>query len=379
MSNKPSKGRIPLSRADRIRLIVGGILALLFLAGAAAVWLLRDRFGPDDLKLHTADPAEMTGTYTYEAASDQRFACLGSSLVVARGSGFELLDENGLSLASRVTAMQTPAISAGEDYAAVYDLGGRSLFWLGSDGSIQEQSFDGDILLAEVSPSGHCAVVSRETGYHALVSVWNSEHREVYRWYAGSAWPLGAAVSPDGKTLAVLCVSGTGSEVKFFALDSEIQKAAFAVSDTVLLDLHWFSNHELCAYSDERALFFSADGSWSATYDFGGKYLSGCAKGGNGFISFALSLYRSGSAATLVSLDAGGRVLGETQTDSQLLSMQARNSELLVLCAGGATLYSPSLSEKGSASNLSGFKQALLRSKGEALLLAAGFAEIYKF
>ena len=379
MSNKPSKGFGALSRADRIRLIAGGILALLFLAGTAAVWLLRDRFGPDDRSRHSTEPAELAGTYTYEAAGDQSFACLGSALVAARGSGFELLDENGQRAAARVTAMQTPVISAGEDYAAVYDLGGKNLFWLGADGSIREQSFDGDILLAEVSPSGHCAVICRETGYNALVSVWDPEHREIYRWYAGSAWPLGAALSPDGKTLAVLCVSGSGSEVKFFALDQESQKAAFSVSDTVLLDLHWFSNHELCAYSDERALFFSADGAWSATYDFGGKYLSGCAKGGDGFISFALSLYRSGSASTLVSLDAGGRVLGERETDSQLLSMQARDSELLVLCAGGATLYSPSLSEKGRADNLSGFKQAILRSKGEALLLAAGFAEIYKF
>ena len=378
MAENQSKPRLVLSLADRIRLIVGGALAALLLLGSAALWLFRDRFAPASLRL-APSPGELTASYSYEPAATQRFACIGSSLVILRPSGFELLDENGLSLASRVIALEEPALSAGEEYAALYDLGGRNLFWLSADGTVREQSFAGDILLAEVSESGHCVVVSRESGYHALVSVWDREHREIYRWYCASAWVLGAEMSPDGKTLAVLCASGSGSEVKFFALDSEKQQAAFAVSDTVLLDLSWLSDTELCAFSHERALFFSSDGIWSGTYDFGGKYLSAYAKGGDGFISFALSPYRSGTTAAVISLDAGGHLLGQAEFDSGILSMHARDSELLVLSAGSARLYSPSLAEKGEATGLGGFKQAILRSKGEALLLAAGFAEVYKF
>ncbi len=378
MAENQSKPRLVLSRADRIRLIVGGLLALLLLLGSAGLWLFRDRFSPDTLS-RSPSTGELTASYSYEPAATQRFACIGSSLVILRPSGFELLDENGQTLASRVSAMEEPALSAGDEYAALYDLGGRSLFWLHEDGGITEHSFAGSILLAEVSESGHCVVVSRETGYHALVSVWDPDHQEIYRWYCASAWVLGAEMSPDGKTLAVLCSSGSGSEVKFFTLDSEKQQAAFTVSDTVLLDLSWLSDTELCAFSHERALFFSAEGTWSGTYDFGGKYLSAYAKGGDGFISFALSPYRSGTTAAVISLDAGGRLLGEADFDSSILSMHARDSELLVLGAGSARLYSPSLSEKGEATGLGGFKQAILRSKGEALLLAAGFAEVYKF
>lgn len=377
MSKQSSKQAPKLSRADRIRLIVGGILALLFLAGAAASWLLRDRFAPEALR--TVSLGENTGSYTYEAADTQRFACLGSGLLSASSTGFSLQDEKGEVLATVVAAMEQPAVSAGESYAAVYDLGGKSLWILEPDGRRQSLSFDGEILLAEVSSGGCMTVVCRETGYRGLVCVYNAEHREIYRWYAGSAWPMSARVSPNGKMLAVLCLSGDGSEVKFFSLDSETQQAAFSVSDTVLLDLHWFSDTELCSYSHEGVLFFDAGGSWSGTYDFGGRHLAGCADGGSGFISFALSPYRSGTTATVVSLDAGGRVLGEKDTDTQILSMHAKDSELLVLCAGSAALYSPSLTEKGRATELIGFKQALIRSKGEALFLASGFAEVYKF
>lgn len=377
MSKQASKDRARLSRADRIRLIVGGILALVFLAGAATSFLWRDRFATESLRRPAQ--GENTGSYTYEASDRQRFACLGGGLLCAGTAGFCLQDSEGSVLAQTVTAMSEPAVSVCESYAAVYDPGGSTLWLVEADGRQQRLDFDGGILLAEVSDGGYMTVIGRETGYRGLVRVYGPDHRELYRWYAGSAWPISARMSPNGRTLAVLCVSSDGSEIKFFDLDSEVQQAAFSVSDTVLLDLHWFSDTELCSFSSEGVLFFSAEGSWSGTYDFGGNYLVGCAQGGSGFIAFALSPFRSGTAATVVTLDAGGRVLGQRDTDTQILSMHAKDGELLVLCAGSAALYSPSLSEKGRAGELTGFKQAIIRSKGEAVFLASGFAEVYKF
>lgn len=373
-----TKKRSRLSRADRIRLILGGLLVLVFLGGSVGVWLFRDTPLRQALRLSPSE-GERTGSYSYEPAARQSFAALGQSLVVARPSGFELLGADGSLRAEKICALTEPVVSAGENYAAVYDLGGTSLYWLHADGSIREQIFSGAVLFAEVSDSGCCVVIHREPGYHGLVSVWNEEQQEIYRWYCASAWPMAAALAPDGKQLAVLCVSAAGSEIKFFRLDSEQQQAAFSVSDTVLLDLHWFSSEALCAFSSERALFFSADGLWTGTYDFAGQHLVGFADGGDGFVSFALSPYRSGSSARLVTLDEKGRLLGETDWDGELLCMEAAGSEILVLGAGRAALFSPRLAETGRAGDLAGFRQAILRDKSEALLLAAGFAEVYSF
>ncbi len=370
--------RTRLSRADRLRLAIGALLALALLGGSALMWLMQDTPLRQTLRM-TPRAGELTGSYTYEPAERQSFATLGSSLVAARPSGFTLLGEDGAVLAERICALSEPAVSAGDDCAAVYDLAGSIVYFLRADGEIREQSFSGSVLSVKLHPEGRCAVVSRESGYRGLVSVLDEQQQLIYRWYAASAWPLTAALSPDGETLAVLCLSAEGSEVKFFSLQSESQQAAFAVSDTVLLDLHWFSNQALAALSAERALFFSAEGLWTATYDFGGQYLAGYADGGEDFLALALSAYRSGAGARLVTLDERGGVLGETDWDGELLSLQARGRELLALGAGRAALFSPSLAETGRVGDLTGFRQAIIRNKGEALLLAAGFAEVYKF
>lgn len=374
MSHKPSSAFSSLSRADRLRLILGGSLVVLLLIGSALLWLCRDRF------TSSAPPAaENVGSYSYEPAGSQRFACLGSRLLCVSTSGFELWDKDGRSLAAKVTALDRPALSLGEDRAAIYSLGGTDIHLLDSSGGVSILTTEGELLSAELSPTGRLAAVSRGTDCKGLVTVFDEQQREIYRWYAASVWPLTAELSPDGTVLAVLCCSDEGSEVRFFSLDSESQQAAFSVSGTVLLDLHWFSGTQLCALSAENLLFFSGDGRWSATYDFGGQHLCAWSEGGEGFVALALSPYRSGASATVVTLDAAGQTLGTAETDAQLLSLDARGSEVLVLSAGRAELFSSTLAEKGRADAVSGFQQALIRSKGEALLLASGFAEVYKF
>ena len=137
------------------------------------------------------------------------------------------------------------------------------------------------------------------------------------------------------------------------------------------------SQSQLCAFSTEQAVFFSSRGAWSNTYSFDGQYLMGCTFDGEGFAVFALSPYRAGSTANLVSLDPGGRVLGSAQILSEIVSLTAAGTGVLVLCPDGALLLSSSLAERGQLSGVTGFKYALLRSRNEALLVASNFAEVY--
>ena len=40
----------------------------------------------------------------------------------------------------------------------------------------------------------------------------------------------------------------------------------------MLLDLHWFSAAQLCAYSTEQAFFFNNRGQWSDTFSFNDQF-----------------------------------------------------------------------------------------------------------
>lgn len=376
---KQSRKAARLSRRDTVGAIVTLAAAIILFVATVVIWFYQDSFHENDRILSTVTAAVAEDEYIFDAGSGQAFASAGQGLAVANSTGFELLNSAGSVIASKLMQMDEPAVATCDSYAVFYDIGGTNIAAAWFDGSIQTLSVEGDILSATVSEGGYLAVTTKATGYRALVTVYNAELSPVYQWYSSSAWVISASVSPDNRRLAVLSYTASGSEVRLFSLSETEQKAAFSVAEKVLLDLHWFSSSRLCAYTADQVFFFNADGQWQDTYSFSDQYLIGCADGGDGFIAFALSPYRAGTTSVLVSLDENGRVLGTADLQSGIISMTASGSEALVLCADGAYLFSETLSEKGQLTGLPGFKYGLLRSRGEALLIASNYAEVYKF
>ena len=368
-----------LSQRDAVGAVIALIAALVLFAATVVVWFYRDSFSPDGMILSADNVAVPDDEYVFDAGSGQVFAAAGKGLAVANGSGLELLDGNGSPVTSKLMQMENPAAAGCDDFAVFYDLGGTRLAVARFDGSVEEITAPGDIISATVSQTGFIALTTEYTGRRALVTVYDPQLNEVYQWYSSSAWVISAHVSPDGRQLAVLSYTAAGSEVRFFSLTRTEQLASFSVAGTVLLDVHWFSSSRLCALSSEQAFFFNASGEWQNTYTFAGQYLVGYTFDGGNCAAFALSPYRAGTTATLVSLDATGMELGTAEVDSGIVCLAASNMEIMVLCSDGAILYNSSLSEKGRLNGLPGFKYALLRSRGEALLIAANYAEVYTF
>ncbi len=368
-----------LSRRDRRKAVVTFLLAVVLFFACLIIWLYRDRFDADSLVLSVDTAAVATKEYIFDSGAGQIFAPVGSGFAVATTSGLELIGSDGQVAASKLLQMDTPSIASCDDYAVFYDLGGTNIAAAFLDGATQEIQCAGTILSATVSDGGYLCLTTESVGYRALVTVYDPSLEPVYEWYSSSAWVISAVVSPNGDDLAVLSYTSSGSEVRFFSLSRTEQQAAFSISDTVLLDVQWLSGSQLCAYSSSQALFFDSDGQWAGTYSFEGQYLTGCAFGGTGCVTFSLSPYRAGTTAALVSLDANGTVLGTAQVQSEILSLTARDTEVLVLCSDSAVLYSSSLSEKGRLAGLTGFRYGLLRSRGEALLISSSYAELYTF
>ena len=376
-AEEPQEDRL-ISRKDVRKAAFSLLAAIILFAACILLWLYRDSFTPDRLMILATDKAaEAKAEYVLDAGAGQVYATAGSGLAVAAASGIELMDEGGNVSVSYLFKMETPAIAAGSDFAVFYDLGGTAMAVARFDGTVKEMTAPGAILSATVSAGGYTVVTTDCTGYRALVTVYDPRMEPVYEWYSSSAWVISGVVSPDNRELAVLSYTASGSEVRFFSLGSTEQRAAFSVSDTVLLDVHWMSQSQLCAYSTDQAVFFTNRGVWTNTYSFDGQYLTGCTFDGEGFAVFALSPYRAGSTANLISLDPGGRVLGTAQVLSEIVSLTASATSVLVLCPDGALLLSSSLAERGQLAGVTGFKFAFLRGRNEALLVASNYAEVY--
>ncbi len=371
---KPKKMHIlrsTFAMLTTIALVAAGLLAFIY----------RDYLTEDGLRsIFSRDEAGGAGgePFTYESGSNQTFSLAGDGLAVASGSGIQLLDQNGIEVFSQVTSMDSPAVSASRSLALFYDVGGTTCVAAGFDGEGRPVDAGKGIISASVNPSGYFTVISEESGSRGLVHVYDSQCRELYRWYAGTGWPVKALVSPDNRRLAVLCITDEGSAIVLFRLDSEEEQARIEYPGKLLFDMCFISGERLCAIGEDVACFAGTDGTEVSRYDFAGQYLIAYDFGGTGFAALYVSPYRTGGG-TLLTLDADGSVLGSVEPEGEISSLSAAGRQLLTVTAGGLSLYSQSLEAQQADETLITAKAALLRPKGDVLLLSSYFAQLYSF
>ena len=87
-------------------------------------------------------------------------------------------------------------------------------------------------------------------------------------------------------------------------------------------------------YAQSRLAFFDDSAKLADEYPFGDLYLYDYAAEGDGFVTLALSRYRSGSAAQLVTVNSGGNVLGECTPTGSVTSLSVNGKQVLTIMMG---------------------------------------------
>ena len=375
--NAPKK-----QRSKALSRILAGILTLLLVVLAVLVFVFRDELTGEGLRrIFGREEVESAPreAFTYETGAEQVFAAAGDGLAIASSSSVQLLNAAGETVFKQVASYETPAVFASAKGALFCDLGGKSSVFADFDGESRSPESGGDILTAGMNENGWFYLVTAEAGYKALVSVYNNDCEKQYEWWSGSGYVLRAGISPDNRSLAVLCAERDCSRLHFFSLNSDTERAAAVIEDVLLFDMAYISGDTVCAVGETGLYFFSGDGAEKGSYPLEGRYLLDYELGGAGFATIYVSAYRSGAGGTLLTLDQRGGVLGTAALDRDVISLSVSGKQLLVMTAGGLALYSQELARQYANETLMTAKRAILRPSGDILLLHAYSAERFRF
>jgi len=373
-SNKKKRG--PL------RHISAAVATLVIIAVALVLFMYRDKLSSQGLQAlfgGSNSSAPKGEAYSYETGSNEFFAAAGNGFAIASGSGMQLLDSDGLTVAKQIFSLSTPAVATSGVNCAFYDVGGSTLRIANFNGLITNLDSTAPIISVSVNADGWLAVVSEGSGTKSLVTIYNPDLTPVFKWPSGSAYVLSAQVSPDNKSMAALTVSSSGGGVTLFSLSSVEPKASFTSGSELFIDLKYISQNRLCAISENRIIMLDANLEEQGSYDFGGLYLTDYSLDGSGFAAVLLGKYRSGNAGILVTIGQDGSILGELDIQRDLVSLSASGNNLLAYYSDELVLYSQDLTQKGSHQDVVGIRGALLREKGDCILLSSYSAQVLKF
>lgn len=360
----------------RRRRILAYAMAAFILLGAAALFIFRDAIG--ELLGATTLDASRGEAWVFETGYSQQFGAAGNGLAAASSTGLQLLGPDGYTLVREIFPLDSPALCATDKLAAAWDVGGTTLRVSDMAGKVTKLDSEDSLISVSATDGGMLAVCAEKTGYKGVVTVYDAELNPVYEWYSGEGYLMTARVSPDGKHMAALRVSGEGGGVHLFSLNSELEKGAYICPGELLVDMEWLSDGSLCVLSEERAVILDETAAVKGSYDFGGMYLAARSYG-EGFAALALSKYLSGGADAIVTVSDEGAELGRLEPGGELKALSAEGKEVLCLFSDGLALYSRSMARQGNIKDATAVKTAVLRKNGDALAVYAASVRVHSF
>ncbi len=308
----------------------------------------------------------------------ESFAMAGDRLAVASSVGAQLIDEEGNALAAESFAMDEPAVSASEELAVFYDVGGTAMCVISREAESILCPAEYPIRFADASKGGYLTVVSDYPEYRGRVRVYNSAFSPLFTLDCGiSGYPISARVSPDAH-LVVNCVSSAGSTLRFYSLNSEKELCCMELGEQLILDFDFLQDGTLAVLTEDELFLADSSGKLLSTVELDSMVLADYCLTGRCAL---LLLHRdhTGSEGVLRSYSSKGELVGELTVTQDVYSLSVLGRQILVLYPNELTLYHEDFSNDISYQRVANSTRCLLAGESEALLLGKSGAELIRF
>lgn len=382
---------VPKKKNLFLRLLIF-LVTLALVAGAVFLVANRDKLNLDSLKrwftyrsLERSDSGQAE-SFSYSGSSTDVFAALGDDLLVCSGGGVRLYSGGGVCYVEDSVILENPAAEVCGSSAAVYSVGGSAVYLYrdrAQYGTLTD--LEGPLLSVRLNSSGWLAVITRESGYKAVVTIYNDSLEKRMAFRLSSAFVTDAVVTEDCKSLVTVTIGQDGtafeSALSFYDLPTEqtsgvdydlTPTSSLSLGNNVILNLKG-GDSIWCVGDAGVSVWNGTDiSSWSCE----DKYLKSYALS-DSFAAMLVGKYRAGSQAELYTVDAQGAPSAGLSINEQVLSLSAAGKYVAVLTADRLDIYTQSLDLYDTLEGTNGAKKVLMRDDGTALLIGSGTAHLY--
>ncbi len=369
------------------RLLVFLLVAAVAVGAVAAV-VFRDRLNIDSIRRWLEyrtllrNDSGQAESFVYDGSIGDAFAALDNDLLVCSGNVISLYSGSGTRYISQSAAMEHPVVNSNGALAVAYDAGGSSLYVLGERSLIWSANDLETILSARLNKSGQLTVVTQPSGYRSAVTVYSASYEPVMTIELSSALAMDAALSDDGRTLAILTV---GQENGAFATTLEFYGLTYSAGEftpdltcslgaAVALDIKHTSSLLWCLGEQGLSVVDHEGNTYSAIW--ASRYLRQYDLGGDGFAAVLVGRHRAGSQAELLIIDEKGET-NSLAINEQVLAISAAGRYVAVLTADRLDIYTSGLELYSSLKGTQAARNVLMLDNGSAILLSADTAGFY--
>ena len=324
----------------------------------------------------SSESGSFTG-YSFEVGMDSTSQSYGNGLAVLSRDYLKLINAAGIEDLSIQVKQKNPALSVAERRILVYDKGGKSYSIIGSYSLLKTEETQHNILWGEINDSGSYMLITDETGYKGVVTIYSSSAKEQYKWYTSEYYTVMGCINEKGNQFAVYCIGGTGetpqSIIRVYSLNKDEPLYDIDANGRTLYSMSYNQQNQLTAiYNDGLVV-----------YDNSGKEISHLSYTSGNLQSFfhvdgkspliALSLGGGKSQVVLYDNKESDRVIFETDTTITSLSYGYG----IIAALSDEYLYTYHIQSKElTATPINNARSASVRPDGKILMIYGDKAEI---
>ena len=319
------------------------------------------------------ESTQMASEFFFDVGRNRAFADLDGSLAAAGTLGIQVKDAGGSETLRDFFRMTTPAIASQSGRSVTFDIGGTSVRVFNNKEILVSIETGGAIVSASINKNGWFAVCTQESlASKGIVTVYNETGNPVYRVNLASGYVLSAALTSDNKSLAVLNLTPDGSRISFYELNSNEVDRIFELPGKLILDMRYLTGGDMLLVTGDSLITVDKKNESAELYSFAGRSLGGLSIYGDNIVLYVLD-YNVGYSGRIVSIDEKGRILGEIETDREIIDISLGDGFLALLRSDGIEVFDASLEELPLADDsASSVGTTGILSLGGGRVLAAG-------
>lgn len=232
----------------------------------------------DDLVCFIPYCSNDVAKYVISSNPDRKIAANGSEVSICGTDGLYVVSPDGTDAASFITAFPDPLMSVSNHGTAAASKNSKEFYVLDKKGNSRQTLTDYPILNIKLSDGGYTAAITNQPGYNGAVTVYDRKGTALFNWAAGKSNLIDAAVSENGRILAVSCADFSENTLNCKLLLFNISKSpdAYATLEfgNNLVSSVSFSGNKILCVGDRAFICYSSSGAEKWRLDYGEKMLN---------------------------------------------------------------------------------------------------------
>lgn len=385
--NKPVK-----KKRNLILRLLAFLVTLVLVAAAVFLIFNWDKLNIDALKRYFAyrtlelSDSGQAESFPYAGSSDDVFYALGDDLLICSKTSVRLYSGGGVCYVEDSVNLESPAAEVNGELAAVYSVGGSTVYLYRDRALFDTVSFDDNSILSlRLNSAGWMAVTTQDSDYKAIVSVYDASVNKRMDFRFSTAFVADAAVTDDCSALTTVSVGMDGtafeSTLSFYNIpDGQESGVDYSLTPS---STHSLGNNVILAVQENNSIWSVGDcavsvwdGEIVSSFDYSEKYLKDYTFSKN-FAAVLIGKYRYSSQSELYTVDEYGTASVGRAINDQVLSLSAAGKYVAVLTADRLDIFTEDLELYSSLKGTDGARNVIMREDGTALLISSETAHLF--